>query len=174
MRPFRSLTSLTVCLSLGLLLATARGDDAKKPEADKAKESKPDKELIQGTWKATAASRDGKDRTEQELKDSPMLLKFDGDKATLTEGGEQRGGEVTFKLNTESKPRQIDVTLPDREDGTKGQVLLGIYELKGDTLKICFKRNEDGTPVRPTEFKAGEKVMTTTLERQKPADKPKE
>jgi len=173
---WKCLAALTICLPLGLLLAPAgaadakKGDDAsKKKDAKSDKQAKSDKDLLQGKWKAVAAVRDGKARTEEELKDKPMVLTFEGDKATLRDGDRDVGDPVTFKLDPSKKPKQIDVTPPASPDGTERHVMKGIYELKGDTLKLSFKRPEEPgqSAERPTDFTPGERGMVVTLERQK-------
>jgi uncharacterized protein (TIGR03067 family) len=54
-------------------------------------------------------------------------------------------------LDPTKTPKAIDFEITS---GTyKGVVYLGIYELDGDTLRICFAMPD--RPVRPTEFTAG-------------------
>ena len=72
--------------------------------------------------------------------------------------------EVTFKLDETKNPKELDAT-----ETTDGQQLvhLGIYELKGDDLKLCYVTF--GTD-RPTEFTAGpgSRHILTTYKRVKP------
>src|SRR5262249_40196549 len=53
------------------------------------------------------------------------------------------------RLDPSRSPKAIDVTVT--EGLNKGAVMLGIYEIDGDTLKVCF--DEEGEK-RPTEFKS--------------------
>ena len=55
----------------------------------------------------------------------------------------------TQKLDPSKSPKTIDVTVT--EGLNKGAVMLGIYEINGDTLKVCF--DPEGKK-RPTEFKS--------------------
>ncbi|MGE3806292.1 MAG: TIGR03067 domain-containing protein, partial [Gemmataceae bacterium] len=60
--------------------------------------------------------------------------------------------EALFKINPGKEPKEIDVT--PQEGPRKDKVGLGIYELNGDTLRICHREGGDG---RPSEFKADAK-----------------
>jgi uncharacterized protein (TIGR03067 family) len=54
----------------------------------------------------------------------------------------------TLKVDPSRAPKSLDVTVVEGLD--KGAVFLGIYEIRGDTLKVCF--DPEGKK-RPTEFK---------------------
>jgi uncharacterized protein (TIGR03067 family) len=58
-------------------------------------------------------------------------------------------GKGTFKIDATKKPKTIDSTPAGAAD--KAQQVLGIYELDGDTLKIC---NAPQGKDRPTDFEA--------------------
>jgi uncharacterized protein (TIGR03067 family) len=126
--------SLLVSIGFGLLAAgAARGDDAK----DAAKK-------LEGTWTVDSASRDGKDTT---AKGSQIV--FAGNKMTLkpAKAVESKEDAMTFQVDPAKKPGSIDFGYvgkapPNTAPGK------GIYELDGDTLKLCI-----GPPdKRPTEF----------------------
>ena len=52
--------------------------------------------------------------------------------------------DFTFKLDPAKSPAQIDlVSLFERD---KGKTFQGIYELNGDTLKLCLSRKEGDRP----------------------------
>lgn len=68
-----------------------------------------------------------------------------------------KGGKITaikdgtipcdFKIDPSKKPKQIDITLHlKRGDAT----FLGIYEIKGDALTVCYAGSNTGK--RPAEF----------------------
>ena len=70
----------------------------------------------------------------------------------------------TQKLDPSKSPKTIDVMMT--EGLKKGAVMLGIYEIDGDTLRVCF--DEEGKK-RPTEFKspAGSQTFVNVHKRAK-------
>jgi len=132
-------------MAAGLLLA------ADKPKDD----AKGDKDQFQGSWKVVSGEHDGVTLPEEKTKE--LTVTFQGDKVTIRVG-DKTEPEQTFKLDPARKPREIDVT-PHAK---------GIYELKGDDLKIRFARGE-GKP-RPAGFadKTAEGEAQLVLKREKP------
>ena len=116
----------------------ARADD----KADVEKEFK----KFHGVWTFESVEAGGKKAPADELKG--LTVTFAGDKYTVKKGDEviQVG---TQKLDPSKSPKAIDVTVT--EGLKKGAVMLGIYEIDGDTLTVCF--DEEGKK-RPTEFKS--------------------
>ena len=101
---------------------------------------------FQGAWTFESSETGGKELPASEL--AGLILTFEGDKHTVKKGNEviQVG---TQKLDPSRSPKAIDVTLT--EGPKKGAVMLGIYEIDGDTLKVCFAAEGNK---RPTEFKS--------------------
>ena len=116
----------------------ARADD----KADAEKELK----KLQGTWTFESVEVGGKEAPAADYKS--MTVTFEGGKFTVKTGDEviQVGTE---KLDPSKSPKAIDVTMT--EGPNKGAVMLGIYEIDGDTLKVCF---DPQGKKRPTEFKS--------------------
>jgi len=107
-----------------------------------------DKEVrkFQGTWTFESSETGGEKLPIGELK--ALILTFEGPKHTVKKGDDviQVG---TQKLDPSKSPKTIDVTIA--EGPNKGTVMLGIYEIDGDTLKVCF---DPQGKKRPTEFKS--------------------
>lgn len=122
------------------------------------REDKKDQDLIQGTWKLVEGERNGEKPPPEFLEN--FKVTFKGDKA-IPEG---RGNDspATFKLDTNAKPRRIEIKPTDSD-----RVMRGIYELNGDSMKICF--GGPGSDAYPTEFsgKAGSNTMLMIFKRQK-------
>ena len=131
------MTLLTI--GLVLIIGQARADD------------KEDKEKLQGEWSLVSYELNGKSGKIPDAK-----YKFEGNNfyATSLSGGD---GEGTFAIDSSKKPKRIDFT-------GKGQLVKAIYELDGDTLKVCIGANFNE---RPTEFKSAEKVLVMTFKRVK-------
>src|SRR5262245_51289932 len=99
---------------------------------------------FQGTWTIESSETGGKAIPPGDLKG--LIVIFEGDKHTVKKGDDviQVG---TQKLDPSKSPKAIDVTMS--EGPNKGAVMLGIYEIDGDTLKACF---DPQGKKRPIEF----------------------
>jgi RNA polymerase sigma factor (sigma-70 family) len=73
------------------------------------------------------------------------------------------GGEVyrnsTYSVDASKEPKQIDISF-----GTAPKTLKGIYEVKGDTLRVCESLEPDE---RPKDFGGGPGRVVWVFERQK-------
>jgi uncharacterized protein (TIGR03067 family) len=114
---------------------------------------------IQGTWKFVSQDVDGKSRPREEV--AKQTITFAGDKWTVRRDGKvvQAG---THQFDPAKKPPQVDAAVTEGED--KGNTMLGVYELKGDRLHVCF---DPMGKQRPTDFTSKAGRMTATVERQK-------
>ena len=111
---------LVAALTIGR--ASAQGDAAKK-----------ELKKLEGTWATVSIEAAGQKVTDED-KIKTRKLTTTGAKYTLKVGDETVQG--TIEINPTKKPKTIDVK-PD--SGTnKGKTLLGIYELDGDSLKLCL------------------------------------
>ncbi len=125
-----------------------------------------DKDQLQGTWLLVGLETDGLrlGAGRPELKELKAVI--DGDHLTLVD----KDGKKTFrmKLDPDKKPKEMMLTLREI-----AKAYLGVYEVAGDSFKLCFTK--DGDP-RPTDFTAevGSKRWSYTFKRDKPerADAP--
>ena len=130
----RLLALLITAVAALPILADPPQDDGVKKELKK----------LQGTWATVSIEAAGEKVTDKD-KIKARKLTIKGDKYTLKVGDEMVQG--TIEINPTRKPKRIDVK--PNTGSNKGKTSLGIYELKGDNLKICL-----GPPgkERPTEF----------------------
>ncbi|MCI0683901.1 MAG: TIGR03067 domain-containing protein, partial [Gemmataceae bacterium] len=100
---------------------------------------------FQGTWTVELVEAEGKEVPIDLFKG--MTVTFEGDKYTV-KVDDRVVQAATQKLDPSKSPKTLDGKLA--EGLGKGTVILGIYEISGDTLKVCF--DPEGKK-RPTEFK---------------------
>jgi uncharacterized protein (TIGR03067 family) len=116
-----------------------------QPAGKVADKAKTDKDKLHGTWAAVSGETAGKKAPEEFVQKCKVVIT--GDKISLVglvRGEKETGVEGTFKLDPAAMPKAIDISLTNREDA------LGIYEVEGDTLKMCLV--EATGKERPTEF----------------------
>jgi uncharacterized protein (TIGR03067 family) len=140
-----------VALVAGALLASA---------ASIGRAAEADKDELQGVWAATSMEINGEpapakevERTRFTFKGEKLLLRHSKD-----EGKEEEG---TFKTESKKSPRHLDITI-------KSKTLHGIYEVKGDELKVCYETG-DKRENRPTKFATNkeEELVLIVFKRQK-------
>src|SRR5262249_28395891 len=119
-----ALASLVVALGVGHAYEPS---DAVKGEIKK----------LQGVWKTAALTYNGKDF----LADGKLSINFvfKGDVATIEANDEVKKeyAKIRVKLDPSTTPKIMDMTVLGGVQ--KDTVIEGIYELKGDELKICAK-----------------------------------
>ena len=145
----RSPLLLVIVAIVGLLLGAA--DDAGKVTLRSAS----DEQKLEGRWVVVELYEVGKNVTDQR---ETMAFIFKGNAITIVDGKDEFKG--TFKLDPPKKPKTIDIICKENAKMT----LLAIYELDGDTLKLCWGE-EDGR--RPTEFSTDEGDGLAILKRKK-------
>ena len=147
---------MLLVLSLAFLVGVAYADD---------KDKKSDLDKMKGTWKATSGEAGGIALPDEFLDKVTFTIK--GDKYTFKspdETGVETVEEGALKLDAAKKPAQMDINITKGKDEGKKQY--GIYELDGDTMKLCFTPPEEG---RPKDFttKEGSKNVVMVFKRQK-------
>jgi uncharacterized protein (TIGR03067 family) len=133
-------------LAIVSLFAAVRSQAA-DGEAKKEAVAK-DLQAFKGTWRLSCKEVDGKKFSEEEIKD--VIATNDGSGTCWVRRGGKVIGAGTVKLDPTTKPRTIDIAFTEGEH--KGETALGIYEIEGDTFRVCCVHARSG---RPTEFSAG-------------------
>jgi uncharacterized protein (TIGR03067 family) len=133
-----------------LAAGTGRADDAAKKDDDDA--AKKDLALLEGTWVIAGKEFMGKKATKEEVeKLRGKLVIKDGKWALWSDdndkGKEEIVYEATFKFDAAAKPKELDLAYTSGVD--KGTTKKAIYEIDGDTLRVCYPFMGAG---RPTEF----------------------
>lgn len=100
-----------------------------------------DSQKLQGKWQAESFVRDGEAAPKADL--AGVQVRIEGKRFFVE--GEPNASEGTFELLEATSPKGMNVTTAG------GDQALAIYELAGDTLKVCYAA--DGGS-RPTEFKS--------------------
>ena len=172
------LTALFLTGGLGLIALTAGpGPEKPKPAAkpsSKETEKTDDAELktLQGTWRVTKIENNLGVAKAKEIE--PMRWEIVGSTVTYIHRPDAKQRDKSrIALDGTKSPKRITQTAltgPKDEPGLKFE---GIYEVKGDKLRICF--GEEGKEF-PTEFKVakGADMGLIELERiPKPAEKEK-
>jgi uncharacterized protein (TIGR03067 family) len=106
-----------------------------------ADETKKDEERIQGTWSVITLVAEGEEYPTE--KANMMTVAFKGDTMELLGGKEEK---YTFKLDSTKKPKAMDIAGKRDPDG-----IPAIYELEGDSLKICWNKSNK-VKGRPDKF----------------------
>jgi RNA polymerase sigma factor (sigma-70 family) len=101
-----------------------------------------DREKLQGSWQAVRIEKGG-----QPPENPDLRFAFAGDQLTLIVAGIQTA-PMRYVLDPSREPKAIDFTMPT------GKILLGIYQLDGDSLKLCLDYDLAGVGgKRPATFR---------------------
>jgi uncharacterized protein (TIGR03067 family) len=108
---------------------------------------KRDVDRMQSTWQAALMNRDGEIQPLQGAFANLQLIVKD-DRRTIR-SGEIIFSEAYYRLNPAAEPPTIDLVVT--KGGSRGQIMLGIYEISGDRLRVCYavpgrERPRDFTP----------------------------
>jgi uncharacterized protein (TIGR03067 family) len=133
--------SIALIIAAGVLVAgTSLAQDA----------AKKDLAALKGSWEIIGKEYMGKKATREEV------AKLKGDMVvkdnTVTQWADDAGKTMvvsvaTWKLDPKANPKALDLTYTEGE--LKGETVLAIYEVKGDTLRVCYAMMNEK---RPTEF----------------------
>lgn len=137
-------TPLSAYSALALFLGTGFATD----------DAGQDAELIQGTWKVVFLQEGGK----KEPPPPPAAFEQLGMRIIITKDKytvklKDLTDAKIYEIDPAKKPRWFDLAGVVAPGGNRIGPNLGIYELKGDDLKICFGKSGQG---RPTKFDPNE------------------
>ncbi len=116
---------------------------------------------FESTWRFALVEVDGVRQPEAAFETNKVIICRDRRYVVVQNAKITRG---VFKVDVTKQPRQIDFTVT--EGATKGQTILGIYDLAGDIYTFCgsFRSAE-----RPTALKSepGSGVVFEVLKRER-------
>ena len=130
-------------------------------DKDGREAARKDLERLQGTWVVVSMEREGEAIPQEELKGRTCV--YEKDSFTLRSGDQpRRRGIVTLDASRKTKA----INTWDMDGPYADATVPGIYDLNGDTLKLCFSR--PGAE-RPAEFttKSGSGLILVVYQRKK-------
>jgi uncharacterized protein (TIGR03067 family) len=147
-----------LAVGVGLL---AGSDEPKQAGGDKETAIREELARFEGSWRFDTVEIEGKAVAIEPFKDIRLVLKGDHFAMVVP----QASHEGSYTVDPTVRPKTIDVTFSDGPE--KGKTSYGIYELEGDTYKVCIGLT--GKP-RPAEFasKPGSGHVLEVLKREKP------
>jgi uncharacterized protein (TIGR03067 family) len=120
----------------------------------------PDSKAVQGLWRPLKADLGGQPMTEDVLK--MITLRLKDDRYVVSVGGQLDKGTCTVDSSTQPK----GMTIIGTEGPNQGKKFPAIFEVEGDTLRVCYDLSGKR---RPAEFKslAGTQLYLVTYHRAK-------
>ena len=129
------------------------------------KAGKKEEKKLQGDWQIVRSEEDGQPTADFIVQNLKIAIK--GNQITIkgVEDLMERFGKVTFTIDPSTKPKIMDFKVVAGKD--KDNRHEGIYEWKGEQLRICLTTANGGD--RPNEFKtkAGSNRLLVVLKRSK-------
>jgi general secretion pathway protein G len=111
---------------------------------------------LEGNWKVVAAERDGMKLSEEKYGVQAIVFAQVDPSAKKKPNGSMY---AAIRLDPSKSPKAI-VANPVEGEGKKGLRLAGVYQLDGDTLKLCLADPENA----PTELKSEARPNAVLLE----------
>jgi len=146
-------------LALSLIVLVSFG-------AAPAQEDAVKKELVgmAGDWRLVRGEESGEAASEFVIKNLECVI--EGDRLTFKGVAplEDKANKLSIKIDASTTPKCIDLKV---EAGSlKGDVLEGVYERKGDELKLCLYMGKGNRPLE-FETKAGSNRVLFILKRER-------
>ena len=114
---------------------------------------------LQGKWRVIGLEVEGKTIPQEQIASSSITIT--GTRFMATGPGSLYEGEMT--IDAAALPRRLSVAM---EKGPELRTNHAIYEIKGDTLRICLNVNGEPAP-RAFATRPGEPVALETLVRER-------
>ncbi len=99
-----------------------------------------EQQKLEGNWRMVGIELDGVKQPAEQVRG--FSLRFKGGRFDSNMGGQRQTG--TYTIDPSKKPKAMDIVPADGPD--KGQTRPLIYELDGDTLRICGSEVGKGRP----------------------------
>jgi RNA polymerase sigma factor (sigma-70 family) len=145
----------------------AQGKGPDQPPAAGRDKPRDDKDLLQGVWDVIAVQTGGKDQGRPATK---IVWEFSGDRVFMTNGGLEVTGKLT--LDPGKNPKTMDIVVTPAVALARDATLECVYQLDGDTLKICQAVEAPRPAALAT--RPGEQNLLYTLKRRAAAKGPAE
>ena len=123
-----------------------------------------DAKELPGVWGAERWGQDGVMASKNDYRFAPRVEVAE---ASLTIQRGPLSYPMRYTLDASKSPAHIDMVYTDGPD--KGRTVKGVYELKGDTLKLCVSRPDGDRPAALSSRK-GEAWELFELTRKKPEE----
>lgn len=125
-----------------------------------------DVQKLQGVWRG--AELEIKGDTLPPPSARSLWLRFTKDTFVI-----EQSGKITvqgrYRIDSASKPKTIDLTITDTVQAVnKGAVVLGIYELEKDQLRLCTTKANDQERPKKLISKHGTTHSLFTFQKEKP------
>jgi uncharacterized protein (TIGR03067 family) len=151
-RRLSALPTALFCLACALAILTAT-------DSLLAADS-PDSKALRGDWSPVKAELSGRPLPDAALKSIHLKL-GDGTYDVTADGHPDKG---TYQVDSTAKPKTM--VIRGTEGPNQGKTIPAIYDLQGDSLRICYDLSGAKTP---SEFKSqpGTRLYLVTYERKK-------
>jgi uncharacterized protein (TIGR03067 family) len=115
---------------------------------------------LEGTWRFVESSADASQKKE---KRPSMRVVFKGNTISFIGEGKGQRTDGTYTIDPGSSPKTMDITT---DQGGKKVLTLAIYELDGDSLKLCHYLGPKAARDRPKQFLADKETVVGALKRE--------
>lgn len=151
LRPF--LAFFVILLCLGCLVSTGcrkKGADSAAGSSNVGGTPTASSGGLDGTWKPVSVEISG-EQVPIEGPQAEVLTVISGNRVEMKLGN-RTVGQGTITVDNNQQPKTIDMTMQQMIGKNSGRTehTIGIYEVSGDTLRLCIG---DAAKPRPTEFR---------------------